>query len=46
MPLLEQAVTEPPWAAMIAWVLIVLAIACIGVSGYNLYQRWGRADRP
>lgn len=33
-------------AAMIAWVLIVLAIACIGVSGYNLYQRWGRADRP
>lgn len=33
-------------AAMIAWVLIALAVACIGVSGYNLYQRWGRADRP
>jgi len=33
-------------AIMIAWVLIALAVACIGVSGYNLYQRWGRADRP
>ncbi|MDQ1153119.1 lysozyme [Brevundimonas sp. SORGH_AS_0993] len=33
-------------STLIGWVLIVLAAACIGVSGYNLYQRWGRPDRP
>ncbi|MDO9607542.1 MAG: glycoside hydrolase family protein [Brevundimonas sp.] len=30
---------------LIGWVLAVIALACVGVSGYNLYQRWGRADR-
>ena len=31
--------------ATIAWVLILVAAACLGVSGYNCYRRWGRADR-
>lgn len=31
--------------ALIGWVLAVIALACVSVSGYNLYQRWGRADR-
>lgn len=31
--------------ATVAWVLAVIAVACIGVSGYNLYRRWGRPDR-
>ena len=26
-------------------VLALIAVACVGVSGYNLYRRWGRADR-
>lgn len=30
---------------MIAWVLAIIAAACLGVSGFNLWQRWGRADR-
>lgn len=30
---------------LIGWVLAVIALACVGVSGYNLYQRWGRTDR-
>lgn len=30
---------------LIGWVLAVIALACVGVSGYNLYKRWGRADR-
>ena len=30
---------------LIGWVLAVIALACVGVSGFNLYQRWGRADR-
>nr|WP_314526796.1 lysozyme [uncultured Brevundimonas sp.] len=31
--------------ATVAWVLALIAVACIGVSGYNLYRRWGRPDR-
>jgi GH24 family phage-related lysozyme (muramidase) len=31
---------------LIGWVLALIALACVGVSGYNLYQRWGRADQP
>lgn len=31
--------------AAVAWVLILVAAACLGVSGYNCYRRWGRADR-
>lgn len=31
--------------ATVAWVLILVAVACLGVSGYNCYRRWGRADR-
>jgi len=31
--------------AMIGWVLAVIALACVSVSGFNLYQRFGRADR-
>jgi hypothetical protein len=30
---------------LIGWVLAVIALSCVGVSGYNLYKRWGRADR-
>lgn len=30
---------------LIGWVLVVIALACVGVSGFNLYQRWGRVDR-
>lgn len=41
-----RATTAPGGGStLIGWVLIALAAACIGVSGYNLYQRWGRADR-
>ena len=32
-------------ALIIGWVLAVIALACVTVSGYNLYQGWGRADR-
>lgn len=31
--------------AMIGWVLVAIGLACVAVSGYNLYQRWGRGDR-
>nr|WP_312598268.1 glycoside hydrolase family protein [Brevundimonas sp.] len=31
--------------ATVAWVLALIAVACIGVSAYNLYRRWGRPDR-
>lgn len=31
--------------ALIGWVLAVIALACVSVSGFNLYQRFGRADR-
>ena len=31
--------------ATVAWVLILVAAACLGVSGYNCYRRWGRANR-
>jgi lysozyme len=30
---------------LIGWVLVVIALACVGVAGFNLYQRWGRVDR-
>jgi lysozyme len=30
---------------LIGWVLVVIALACVSVSGFNLYQRWGRVDR-
>jgi GH24 family phage-related lysozyme (muramidase) len=30
---------------LIGWVLVVIALACVAVSGFNLYQRWGRVDR-
>ncbi|NBB64566.1 glycoside hydrolase family protein [Pseudomonas sp. ODNR1LW] len=30
---------------LIGWVLVLIALACVGVSGFNLYQRWGRVDR-
>jgi lysozyme len=29
---------------LIAIVLAVIGAACVGVSAYNLYRRWGRAD--
>lgn len=30
---------------MIGWVLAVIAAVCVGVSGYNLYRRWGQNTR-
>jgi len=30
---------------LIGWVLVLIALACVGASAFNLYQRWGRADR-
>lgn len=30
---------------MIGWVLAVIAAVCVGVSGYNLYRRWGQNAR-
>ncbi|MFN7129672.1 MAG: glycoside hydrolase family protein [Brevundimonas sp.] len=30
---------------LIGWLLVVIALACVSVSGFNLYQRWGRVDR-
>ncbi len=30
---------------LIGWVLVLIALACVAVSGLNLYQRWGRVDR-
>jgi GH24 family phage-related lysozyme (muramidase) len=32
--------------AVIGWVLAIIALACVGVSGYNLFQRWGRPTDP
>nr|WP_314435476.1 glycoside hydrolase family protein [uncultured Brevundimonas sp.] len=29
----------------IGWVLALIALACIAVAGWNLYQRWGRGER-
>lgn len=29
--------------ALIGWVLAVIALICVGVSSFNLYQRWGRS---
>ena len=30
--------------ALIGWVLAVIALVCVGVSSFNLYQRLGRAQ--
>lgn len=30
---------------LIGWVLAVIAVVCVGVSGYNLYALWGRRTR-
>lgn len=30
---------------LIGWVLAVIAAVCVGVSGYNLYRRWGQNAR-
>ncbi|WAC61399.1 glycoside hydrolase family protein [Brevundimonas sp. SL130] len=30
---------------LIGWALVVIALACVGASGFNLYKRWGRVDR-
>ena len=42
---LRASTTPGGDTATIGWVLVVIALACVGVSGYNLYQRWGRGDR-
>jgi GH24 family phage-related lysozyme (muramidase) len=39
------SVSDSGDTATVAWVLLLIAAACIGVSGYNLYRRWGRDDR-
>lgn len=41
----RAAITNTPDSATIGWVLALIAVACVGVSGYNLYQRWGRGER-
>lgn len=32
-------------SATVGWVLALIAIACVAVAGWNLYQRWGRGER-
>lgn len=32
-------------SATVGWVLALIALACVAVAGWNLYQRWGRAER-
>lgn len=29
----------------VGWVLALIALACVAVAGWNLYQRWGRGER-
>ncbi|MFA4938587.1 glycoside hydrolase family protein [Brevundimonas sp.] len=41
----RASVSDSSDTATVAWVLALIAVACVGVSGYNLYRRWGRADR-
>jgi len=41
----RASATNSADTATVAWVLILVAVACLGVSGYNCYRRWGRADR-
>ncbi|WP_428154999.1 glycoside hydrolase family protein [Brevundimonas sp.] len=41
----RASVSHSSDTATVAWVLALIAVACVGVSGYNLYRRWGRADR-
>ena len=41
----RASVSNSSDTATVAWVLALIAVACVGVSGYNLYRRWGRADR-
>jgi|GEM_PF-295637 lysozyme len=45
MAAFRQASRSNGEPAFIGWVLAVIALACVGVSGYNLYRRWGLADR-
>lgn len=41
----RASVTQARDSATIGWVLALIAVACVGVAGWNLYQRWGRAER-
>lgn len=41
----RASVSNSSDTATVAWVLALIAVACVGVSSYNLYRRWGRADR-
>lgn len=41
----RASVSDSSDTATVAWVLALIAVACVGVSVYNLYRRWGRADR-
>ena len=40
----SQAASDADGTTVIAVVLAVIGAACVGVSAYNLYRRWGRAD--
>ena len=40
----RAATTRSGDTATVAWVLALIAVACIAVSVYNLYRRWGRPD--
>lgn len=40
----SQAASDAEGTTLIAIVLAVIGAACVGVSAYNLYRRWGRAD--
>lgn len=41
----QSAASGSGETTLIGWVLALIAVACVGVSVYNLYQRWGRDDR-
>ena len=40
----RAATTRSGDTATVGWVLALIAVACIAVSVYNLYRRWGRPD--
>ena len=40
----SQAASDADGTTVIAIVLAVIGAACVGVSAYNLYRRWGRAE--
>ncbi|WP_421731473.1 lysozyme [Brevundimonas sp.] len=42
--LASQQSSESGDTTMIAGVLFVIGVACVGVSTYNLYRRWGRPN--